>query len=85
MSSACYALRNIKYLVSFETLRQIYYAHVHSIVSYGIIFWGGSCNARKVFILQKKILRIIRNTKPRDPCWEIFKQLGIMMLYSMCV
>jgi hypothetical protein len=74
MSSVCYALRNIKYLVSFETLRQIYYAHVHSIMSYGIIFWGGSSNAKKMFILQKKILRIITNTKPRDSCQEIIKK-----------
>jgi hypothetical protein len=30
MSSACYSLRNIKYLVPFETLRLIYCAHIHS-------------------------------------------------------
>jgi hypothetical protein len=58
ISSACYALRNIKYLVTFETLRQIYYAHLHSIMNYGIIFWGGSSIAKKVFILQKKILEL---------------------------
>jgi hypothetical protein len=23
-----------------ETLRMVYFAHIHSIMSYGIIFWG---------------------------------------------
>jgi hypothetical protein len=33
MSSACYALKNIKYIVLFETLRLIDYVHVHSFYS----------------------------------------------------
>jgi hypothetical protein len=65
LSSTCYALQNIRYIVSFATLRLIYLAQVQSIMSYGRIFWGGSYHA-KVFILQKKIIRIITNTRPRD-------------------
>jgi len=42
MCSACYALRNIKHIVPLDTLRIIYFAHIHSIISYGIIFWGSS-------------------------------------------
>jgi hypothetical protein len=55
MCSACYALRNIKHIVPVGTLRVIYFAHIHSIISYGIIFWGSSSYASKVFILQKKL------------------------------
>jgi hypothetical protein len=71
LSSACYALRNIKYIVSFATLRLIYFAHVQSIMSYGIIFWGGSSHVKKVFILQKKIIRVITNIKPRGSCKKV--------------
>jgi len=56
----------------------IYFAHVHSIISYGIIFWGSSSHANKVFILQKKIIRIITNTRPRDSCREVIKSMEIM-------
>ena len=42
--SACYVLRNLKYIVPPTTLRTIYYAYVHTILSYGIIFWGNSTN-----------------------------------------
>jgi hypothetical protein len=54
LSAACYAIRNIKYTVTIETLRLIYFAHVHSIISYGIMFWGSASLAQKVFVMQKK-------------------------------
>jgi hypothetical protein len=54
MCTACYELRNIKHIVPLGMLRVIYFAHIHSIIRYGIIFWGSSSYANKVFILQKK-------------------------------
>ena len=42
MSSMSYALSQVKYTFPTETLKLIYYAHVHSIMSYGVIFWGNS-------------------------------------------
>jgi len=53
LCSACYALRNLKHIVPQSTLRTIYYTYIHSILSYGIIFWGRSSNVSKLFILQK--------------------------------
>ena len=40
MCTACCALGNIKHIVPIDMLRVIYFAYMHSIVSYGIIFWG---------------------------------------------
>jgi hypothetical protein len=54
MSTACYALRNIKHILPLDTLKVIYFAHVHSIISYGIIFWGSSSYANKVFFTTKE-------------------------------
>ena len=42
-----------------------------------------SPSAKKVFKLQKKIIRIIANIGMRDSCGEIFKNLQIMTLYSL--
>jgi hypothetical protein len=81
-NAVCFVLQNIKYVVLFVTVSLIYFAHVQSIMSYGIIFWGNSSFAKKVFILQKKII-IRTNTKPRHSCREIFKKLEIIMLYSL--
>ena len=85
MSSISYALRQVKHTLPLETLRVIYFAHVHSIISYGVIFWGNSPSAIKVFKLQKKIIRIITNTKPRDSCREVFKNMQILTLYSQYI
>jgi hypothetical protein len=83
--TVCYVLRNIKHTVSLDTLKVIYFAQIHCIISYGIILWGSSSYANKVFILQKKIIIIIMNTRPRDSCREIFKNMEIMTLYSQYI
>jgi len=83
--SACYALRNLKHIVSQSTLRTIYYAYIHSILSYGIIFWGRSSNVCRLFILQKRIVIIITNTGVRESCREAFKNMQIMTLYSQYI
>jgi hypothetical protein len=62
-------------IVSLETLRLFYFAHVHSFMSYGIIFWGSPSHVHKAYILQNKIIRIITNTRPRDSCSEIFRKI----------
>jgi hypothetical protein len=85
MSSACYALRNIKHIVSLDTITVIYSAHIYSIMSCGLTFWGGSSYANKVFILQKKVIRIMMTARPRDSCREVFKNMEIMMLYSQYI
>jgi len=51
----------------------------------GIIFWGSSSYANKVFILPKKIIRIITNTRPRNSCREVLKSMEIMTLYSQYI
>jgi hypothetical protein len=68
ISSTCYALNCIKHLLPRETLKIIYFAHVQSILSYRIIFWGYTPAASKVYTPKKKNpLRIIYNMNPKTP------------------
>jgi len=83
LSSSCYALNYVKYTLPVDILKLIYFANIQSIMSYGIIFWGASTTASKVFILQKKTLRIIYNIKPRDSCRKLFRDNQIMTFYSL--
>jgi exonuclease III len=85
LCSACYALRNIKSVVSQDSLKIIYFAHIHSLLSYGIIFWGNSSYSKKVFLIQKKSIRIITNSKPKDSCRKLFINLKIMTMYSQYI
>ena len=56
LSSACYAMRSVKSYVSQQMLKVIYYSYLHSIMSYGIIFWGHSAGGMRVLRLQKWII-----------------------------
>jgi hypothetical protein len=62
------------------TLKAIYFACFHSIMKYGIIFWGNSSSSKNVFTLQKKVIRIIAGVKPTNSCKNLFKRLEILSL-----
>ena len=61
LNKACYAIRSIKPFMSLDVLRSICFAYFHSIISYGIIFWGNSSHSEEIFKVQKRIIRIIMN------------------------
>ena len=63
---------------NFYTLKLIYYAHFHSIIKHGIIFWSTSSNSRKIFTLHKKIVTLMAGAQPRTSCRSLFKQLEIL-------
>jgi hypothetical protein len=82
LNKACYAIRLIKLNVSLKILITIYFCYVHSVISYGIIFWGNSHHSKGIFTVQKRIIRVIMNMNKRYPCRKIFKQLNIFPLQS---
>ena len=63
----------------------IYFSYIHSIITYGIIFWGNSTGSNEVFKLQKKAIRIITNTDSRTSCRDLFKDLNILPLQSQYI
>jgi hypothetical protein len=75
----------IQAIMSTETLRMVYFAYVHSIMSYGIIFWGNQPHSEKIFKIQKRVIRIITNSRTTDSCRELFKRLEILPLYSQYI
>jgi hypothetical protein len=65
LSAACYMVRQMYYICNNNTLRSIYFAYFHSIASYGIILGGNSSYNKKIFTLQKRIVRIMVGAHPR--------------------
>jgi hypothetical protein len=57
LCSACYALWNIRSVVLQDTLRIVYFAHIHSLLSYGIIWEGNFSYAKKSIYDPKKELQ----------------------------
>jgi hypothetical protein len=59
LSSACFTVRAVKTFLSQESLRMVYVSYFHSIMTYGLVFWGNSYHSNTVFKLQKRIIRIM--------------------------
>jgi hypothetical protein len=68
----------MSHISNINTLKSIYYAYFHSVTKYGIIFWSNSSNSGKIFMLQKKTVRIMAGAQPRTSCRSLFEQLEIL-------
>jgi len=65
-------MRTVKPHVSFNTLTIIHYSYFHSIMNYGLLFWGSSTDSIKIFKLQKRIIRIMMGCRRKQSCRELF-------------
>jgi hypothetical protein len=68
LNSACFAIRILRLFLTIEDLRMVYFAYVHSVIAYGLPFWGNAVNSNNVFIIQKRIIRIILNESQKISC-----------------
>jgi hypothetical protein len=85
LSSASFALRVLKPFLSLDSLKMVYYSYFHSVMTYGLIFWGNSHHSNIIFRLQKRIIGIIVGIKGRDSCREHFKNLKLLPLQSQYI
>jgi hypothetical protein len=85
LSRVCYTLRSTKPYMCFSSLIMIYYTLFHSVLNYGIIFWGTSSYSQKIFILQKRAVRIITGHRGRTSCRNLFKELKILRMKSQYI
>jgi len=61
------------------------FAYFHSVINYGIIFWGNSSESNKIFLAQKKIVRIMTGSRPKSSWKPLFQSLGIMTITSQYI
>jgi len=67
----CYSVGTIKLIMCQENLKSTYYSYFHSLMTYGIIFWGNPTHSNHIFWLQKTVNRIITNPRPRESCRQL--------------
>jgi hypothetical protein len=52
---------------------------------YGIVFWGNSPEAKRIFLLQKRAVRVMMGLRQSDSCRPVFKRLHILTLDSQYI
>lgn len=85
LNSACFSIRVLKDYLQKSTLLTVYYANFYSTLRYGVIFWGDSAGSSEVFVIQKKIVRVILGMRSRDSCRGKFRQLNILTFSAVYI
>ena len=85
LSTICYLIRNIKPCLSISILKMVYHSLFHSIMSYGIIFWGNSPHSSIIFKMQERVIRAMMWCGYRESCRKLFVELKILPLTSQYI
>ena len=75
----------MKHLCPLSVLLSLYYSLVHSHLNYGICVWGHAAAQEidKLFLAQKKVVRIISNADYIAPSNPLFAKLGILKVQDI--
>jgi len=85
LSAATFAMRIVQPFLSLDSLKLIYYSYFHSILTYGIIFWGNTPHSNVIFRMQKRIVTIMVGVRNRDSCREYLKAENIATTISILI
>lgn len=80
LNSAFFAILTLKSSLDRHSLLNVYYSTVYSVISYNILSWGRATECERIFVQQKRILRLIFEVNPRHSCRETFKRNKILTL-----
>lgn len=79
ISKGLFLLRRLRTCVGVDVLLKVYYAHIQSVMYYGVLIWGNNSKTVKILLMQKKILRI--------SCRPLFRKMRVLTfpaLYVYC-
>lgn len=85
LSSICFAFRRLRDLVALPVLRSLYFGCCYPHLMYGISVWGGGSDLIRVFIMQKKIIRVMYRMNYNESCRGIFKMNKMLTIYGIYI
>lgn len=85
LNSICYGIRIVGTYMNEKSLKILYYANFESVLKYGIIFWGRDSMTQNIFVIQKRLIRIIKKMSYLQSCRSVFKSLGIMTIFAVYI
>ncbi|KAJ2944918.1 hypothetical protein O0L34_g1813 [Tuta absoluta] len=85
LSGACFALRRISRVVTPEVARKCYFAIVHSILQYGVELYGCAAEWNRVFVAQKRAIRLLAHIPQDCSARPYFRSLKILTFPSLFI
>ncbi|KAI5751888.1 hypothetical protein M8J77_011806 [Diaphorina citri] len=82
LSSSIFAISSVKKNVGPDPALLTYFAYFHSVMIYGIVYWGFSSCSSDVFLLQKRALRSVFGLRRDVSCRSIFKDNKILTFWG---
>lgn len=86
LSRAIYTLNKVKNVLPSSCMKMLYFTLFHSHLCYGIMLWGPNMSAKykkKIFVNQKKIIRIIHNKSHGTHTVPLFQNSKILQLSDL--
>ena len=86
ISKATFVINRVKHVLPHSALKPLYYTLIHSHMTYGIQAWGNSTSITKLGVLQKRVIRVIKqNRSHTDPIFKSESIITISDLYKLHV
>jgi hypothetical protein len=85
INSACFLLKKLSDSCPKAILLSVYYAHLQSHVSHGLIFWGFSSHTHRVLLAQKRAIRILCKKHHLESCKPLFIKENILTVYGLLI
>lgn len=85
LGKSYYAISRIKNSLPIQSIITVYFSLVYSSLNYNILLWGDSIDSNRVFIAQKRIIRLIFNLDSRESCRPTFKKYQLFTLSSLYI
>ena len=76
-------LKKSKNILDKSALRSVYYAHIHSHLSYAILVWGSKLTIKQIQKLQKVQNTCLKTIEPGINITESFKKLKILRIRQL--
>jgi hypothetical protein len=85
LGKVCYAISRLTKMLDDHSVRMSYFAYFQSLVTYGIDMWGQAADRQRIFILQKKAIRIMARVPWDTPARDLFRKMKILTVPSLYI
>ncbi|KAL1447934.1 hypothetical protein WDU94_000587 [Cyamophila willieti] len=85
LATACFAICAVRKNITSHPALLTYFSYFHSLMSYGLLYWGFSPHASTVFLYQKRAVRSILGLPSTASCKPLFSRFNILTLYGQLI